>query len=671
MDAKVWRVGIAGAGYIAPFHLAGLCRVATAQAVAVFDQDPTRADQLAKQFGVPHVCHSYTELLERVDVVHVVTPPASHAELAVRALDSGRHVFVEKPLASSVGECQTVVAAAERSGKTVGVDHSLLKDPFTVQAQRLVERGKLGRIVAVDCFRSQEYPEYAGGRLPPYAHEPGYPFRDLAIHALYQIELFLGVILQMHGTFAKRGDDPMLAFDEWQATIDCERGMAHLHLSWNVRPLQDLIWVHGTKGSLRIDRFGMHVTSRRRQRLPEHPQRLLHSMQEVAQTLVQVPANVARIATGQLRRYHGLQEMIVDFYQALDAQRTPLVDGKNAARLVGWVEQVAAAADAQVASVPSAEPTTRNARTLVTGATGLIGKALVHRLLAEGRTIRVFCRRSPPTTWLNDSRIEIARGDLGDPCAIRQALVGIATVYHAAGVVEGSDTAFHRGNVVGSQNLVDACLENGIKQLIYVSSLSVLAAPPNAKQILDESSPYEPLAERRGAYTQTKLAGEQIVVAAVRDRSLPAVIVRPGEVVGPGAPLFSPGIGRRLGDWVAVFGDGRLEVPVIHVDDLVDALIACEAKQLTDGTIVHLVDPQSPDQNELLRQYQAATGESLRVVHVPRPLVLALGLAAQTVSRAMGRPPSLSLYRLRSALAPRRFTVDRAQQLLDWRPHVR
>lgn len=688
MAESRWRAGIVGTGHIAPFHLAAIQSSEHAQPVAVYDPNVERATELVRSDPRLVLCRSFEELLRQVDVVHVLTPPASHGALAEQALHAGCHVFVEKPLANSVAECDRIIAAATASGKFAAVDHSLLRDPFTQQAQSLVARGRLGQVVAVQCFRSQEYPEYAGGPLPAYANEPGFPFRDLGIHALYQIELFLGPIARLQGEFRKLGDDPQMAFDEWSATVHCAQGTAQFHLSWNVRPLQDLIWVHGTQGSLRIDRFGMHVTRRLDRGLPEHPQRLLHAMEEAAQSLLQVPYQVARIATGRLKRYHGLQTMVAEFYAAISQGRQPAADPHSARRLIGWVEHLASAADqaadratdrteqpsdnapqSMAANVAELAPEARStARTLVTGANGFIGRHLVQRLVREGRAVRALCRRTPPSEWNHHPMIEVVRGDMGDPQAVRRALEGIETVYHAAGAVHGSQVAMHRGNVVATQNLVDACLAFGIRQLIYVSSLSVLASPDHELDSLDESSAYEPRPEQRGTYTQTKLAAEKIVMSAIRDHRLPAVILRPGEVIGAGAPLFSPGIGRRVGDWVIVFGDGQLEVPLIHVDDLVDAMLRCEQQQIQDGTVIHLVDPQSMDQNELLARYQQLADQTLRVIHLPRWSVYGLALLGQLAAQVLRRPHAISLYRFRSALAHRRFSVDRAAERLDWRP---
>ena len=119
------------------------------------------------------------------DVIHVLTPPETHAEVALAALELGCHVLVEKPLATSVEDCRRVQAVAERRGLVASVNHSLLFDPQVVRALETVRAGKLGEVVSVDILRGSAYPPFGGGPLPPQYRSAGYPFRDLGVHALY------------------------------------------------------------------------------------------------------------------------------------------------------------------------------------------------------------------------------------------------------------------------------------------------------------------------------------------------------------------------------------------------------------------------------------------------------------------------------------------------------
>ena len=170
-----FRVGLIGAGYVSKFHILALRRLANVQLVGVCDLDLARAQVVAKEVG----CRSFgsvNELFDAgVDVVHILTPPASHAPLTIQALERGCHVLVEKPLATSVEDCDRIAEAATKANRVVCVNHSLLRDPFVVRALEMVRAGAVGDILAVDYFRSSDYPPYLGGPLPPQYRDGGYP----------------------------------------------------------------------------------------------------------------------------------------------------------------------------------------------------------------------------------------------------------------------------------------------------------------------------------------------------------------------------------------------------------------------------------------------------------------------------------------------------------------
>ena len=106
----------------------------------------------------------------------------------------GCDVFVEKPMAPTVAECDAMIAAANRTGRTLSVNHSAKDDPVIVRALELLRRGVCGDVLAVDFYRSSDYPPYAGGALPAAFRQGGYPFQDMGVHALYLMEAFLGPI---------------------------------------------------------------------------------------------------------------------------------------------------------------------------------------------------------------------------------------------------------------------------------------------------------------------------------------------------------------------------------------------------------------------------------------------------------------------------------------------
>lgn len=665
MNNARFRVGIVGAGHISPFHVQAIQRLPDVQLVGVFDPRQERAQQLAQAHNIARVYDDYEALLRDVNVVHILTPPETHAELTIQALTCNCDCFVEKPLAVSVEECERIRMAASLTGRVVGVDHSLLADPFTLRALQLVERGKVGQVIGMQLQRSQSLPETDQGALPAHGRRGGDPFRDLGIHSLYQCEAFLGPIEAIDCRFQRIGCDPLIHYDDWHATIRCQRGVAQLALSWQARPLRDVLFLFGTEGVLKLDRFGMTVTRVGCGRLPEHARRAFNALAECCQTAWQVPWNLLRVVTGRIRRYHGLQAMVHEFYAALGQSRAPRVDVAAATRVTRWLEQVATQADqALAAEQATARSVPLRATILVTGGTGLIGGHLLRSLRRDDLAVRVFCRRVPTDADAYPG-VEWVVGDLCDPEAVDRAVAGVQTIYHVGGVVHGSRTDFLRGNVEGTRLIVASALQHSVSQLIYVSSLSVLETPVDGGT-LDETSAWEPNPEQRGDYTQTKLAAEKIVVEAIHSRGLPAVIVRPGEVIGAGAPLWSAGVGKRVGRWVVMLGNGELTVPLVNVEDVVSALRACADQRIIDGTILHLVDPASMTQNQLAAEYRVLTGESLKVIHFPVVVVFLIAAVLERAMKWMGRRPFVSVYRFKSALTPRGFNLQRTQTRLHW-----
>lgn len=133
-------LGVVGAGGFAEFVTDSVTSLGEVRVVAVTDTDPDRAAALAARHGGEAVADIAVLLADdRVDVVVITTPPSTHAALAIAALDAGRHVFCEKPLATSAADARAVVAAAERAGRVVVVDHVLRHNPILAAVVRLQE----------------------------------------------------------------------------------------------------------------------------------------------------------------------------------------------------------------------------------------------------------------------------------------------------------------------------------------------------------------------------------------------------------------------------------------------------------------------------------------------------------------------------------------------------
>jgi predicted dehydrogenase/nucleoside-diphosphate-sugar epimerase len=659
-----FRAGLVGAGHISEFHVQALRRIPGVEIVGVHDLDRAKAEALAGKFQLP-VKGSLAELRAAgCDVIHVLTPPHTHAMVATAALEAGCHVLVEKPLATDADDCVRLRDLARAKGLEVGVSHSLLFDPQVRSALEAARHGKLGDVVAVDILRSSNYPPYAGGPLPPQYRTPGYPFRDLGIHGLYVLEAFLGPIERVDATWRPGSGDGNLMFNDWRAVARCARGLGQVQLAFGVKPLQHQIIVQGTKGVLRLDLFLMFQAWRRPAPLPKPAERIVNALTDSIQPLVDVPRNVVAFARKQLRQYHGVQELVIAFYEALAEKRRPPVTADDAISVVRWTEEVARAADRDGEERVRRFALSERVPVLVTGASGGLGSALVERLRASGQRVRVMVRSLPADA---QPGLEYARGDLADPEAVDRAVHGAAVVYHAGAAMKGGWPDHQGGTVEGTRNVLAACRKHGVEKLVHVSSLSVIDwAGAQAFAPVDENTPFEPRAEERGSYTRAKLEAEKLV-AAEAARGLPVVIVRPGQIFGRRIPLMTGAVARRAGGRYVVLGDGEMPLPLVYIDDVVDALMLAAKSNLRAGEVVQIVDPEPWTQNQVLAE---VAGPSARVVRVPRSAVMAMGRASELMLGLLGKKSPVSPYRLSSALALRRFESQRARQLLDWKPRV-
>ncbi len=658
------RVGFIGAGAISEFHARAVKRCRHTELVGVVDLDKSTRDTFAQR----HDCKPYESLEDLlaagVDSVHVLTPPNTHAALTDQVLQAGCHVYTEKPLTTSIEDAEQIAATLKQTDRQLCVGHSLLFDPQLVSLLNAARSGALGEIVSVTIFRGSEYPEYRGGPMPPHYRDAGYPFRDLGVHCLYVIQELLGPIERAEGSWASHGGDRNLKYDEWQATVFCERGVGQLQISYNAKPMQSQVIVHGTKGMRRADLFLMFNATRKALPLPGPAVRVVNALSDNFSPLFQVPLNIVRFLIGNVRQYHGLQGLVEDFYQRLADNRPSGVGIEQALPVVRWTEDIARRADQAYEANLDRLPALGSSRILLTGSSGGLGRIVLASLHQRGESVRQLLRQVP--RQLTDSD-QIVIGNLGDPEAVERAVAGVDVIVHVGAAMSGGWDQHYGSTVVGTRNLIDAAKRHGVSKFIHISSMSVVDWAGCDGQTVDEDSPLEPDAEKRGAYTRAKLEAEKIVLAPEVTAQMQVQVLRPGQIFGPTVPLMTAAVGRSIGQRKLLFGDGNQVLPLIHTDDVVDAITALLDQDHSSGTVFQLVDDDEIwTQNKVLNR---VLGEKAKVIRLPRTIVLSLGKVSEWVFALLKRSSPFNTYRLRSAMSSMRYRSDRARDTFGWKPN--
>lgn len=650
------------------YHIRALQRLRNVQVVGITDLDPIRGARVASEFAIPFFDSTQEMYSQHPEVVHVLTPPSSHCRVAIEALERGCHVFVEKPMATSEEECDLMIQKAAEVQRILSVDHSAKFDPVVQKSLRLIDSGAIGDILSIDYFRSSEYPPYRGGLIPLPYQEGGYPFRDIGVHALYLTEAFLGEIRKLDIRYRTTGRDAHLLLDEWSALVQCDKGIGHFQLSWTSRPIQHMLSVHATRGSILLDLYLETCVINRKLPLPKPVEAMINATLTACSSTIQVGWNSLQVATGRAVRGPDIHRAIREFYLALSDGNAPPVSAAEGKRIVTWVEKTAREADAHKRQLISTSAEPKPASILVTGASGFLGQALLRALRHTGKPIRVLVHRQSVGDSESHPCVDTITGDLGDPETVDRAVRGVEVVYHAGAATGGSWANYECGTIWGTKNIVDSCVRHQIPKLVYVSSLSVLqyaGLPGRAR--LDESSPLERFPEKRGDYANSKLQAERIVTEAIRNRGLRAVVLRPGNIFGPGAESVPPyGVVAAGNHWV-VMGNGNALLPLVYVDDVADGLRkAAECEEAT-GKIIELVDPEQISQREYLRYCQIKMPQ-LRIHYVPMSLLYGLAGALEALGMLLRRNVPLTIYRLRSIRPHLEFSGQVASQVLEWAP---
>ncbi len=308
-------------------------------------------------------------------------------------------------------------------------------------------------------------------------------------------------------------------------------------------------------------------------------------------------------------------------------------------------------------------------KTLITGASGFVGSAVLRQLIQAGHSVRALLR--PKSNCLNIAGlpVEIVHGDLTQPHSLTAALTDCDALFHVAADyrlwVSRPDEMYDT-NVTGTRNLMLAAARIGLKRIVYTSSVATLGIASDGNPA-DEKTPVT-LDDMIGHYKRSKFLAEDEVRRLVHEDGLPAVIVNPSTPVGPRDIKPTP-TGRVIVDAAS----GRIPAYVdtglnlVHVDDVaVGHILAFE-----HGTVGkrYILGGQNMTLKEILTQAATLAGQPPPKVRLPHNLVLPIAYLAEAWARFTdGSEPLVTVDGVRLAKKQMFFTYERARRELGFNP---
>jgi dihydroflavonol-4-reductase len=308
-------------------------------------------------------------------------------------------------------------------------------------------------------------------------------------------------------------------------------------------------------------------------------------------------------------------------------------------------------------------------RYLITGATGFIGPHLVKKLVGEGHSCRCLVRTDSNTKALKEFGVECVEGDITRADTLKgiaddmDRLLHLATLGHMSNFAV-TESMFEAINVQGTRNIMAEALRAGVKRIVHCSTVAAMGicedVPATEKSLC---TPHHP-------YGRSKLKAEQTVLGLIRERHLPAVIIRFSMVYGPGDSRDILKLTRmaQKGLFPKVGSRPKL-TPLIHVDDAIRGLLLA-AEKGGIGEIYLITNKNSLPFDEIRKILQKALGVIRLPLYIPERAALSIASLTEKIFPVLGKIPPVSRKNIESTLADRVFSIEKARREMGFNPQV-
>lgn len=654
------KVGLIGVGKMGRHHLKAIAASGRATIVGVADPAAS-AEELAEALPAGAiVVATASELFAqgRPDVVHIVTPPASHADLAVQAIEAGCHVYIEKPFTPTAAEAKMILDRAAARGVTVCAGHQVLFEaPALGVWDHLSSIGRLVHIESYFAFKMVRRTITAVDQV-----------KDILPHAVYPVVDQLRTATGLAEAPIEILGQSLDASGETYALLRLGKVTAIVMVTLNGRPVEQYQNLIGMNGSLRADYIGGFLG--KLVGPGTGPGVILTPFRRALHTMTGTTRGVTKLILGG--SYPGLRTLVARFYQSIQERSAPPLSPHSILDTVTICERLGAELD-QVERVAEAEAERRLAvaaaalppprpdapPVLLTGGTGLLGRRIAETLRQAGFPLRVVARRVPPFSR-RVAGVDYIAGDLARGLA-PEALAGVGYVVHAAAETSGGKEDHRRNSIEATRLLIEGAARAGAKGVLHISSLAVLKTSREMGRPLDESTPVDEASIKRGPYVWGKAESEVQAVRLGQDLNLPVRVIRPGPLVDYTAYQPPGRLGRELGPTFVAMGPSRGPLSVCDVTTAAKVVRSYLEDFEAAPPILNLVEAPPPTRRQLMERFLRDRPD-LRVVWFPAWLLRAISGPLKLVQRyAMGAKEPLDVA---AAFASEKYVTDLAARVI-------
>lgn len=578
------RVAFVGTGFIADWHLKSLRALKGPELVAVCDKNASRAESFAERSGGGLAVYADLETMlgrESLDAVHVLVPPEIHHRVAKTILEKGVSAFLEKPMCTTVAECESLIEIAREKNVRLGVGHNFLFHPAYEALARDVKSGILGKIDLVTIRWSKELGQITGGPFDGWLFDsPENVILEVGPHSASQLVDLVGApeSIEVRAQRPITLPNEKVCYRRW--IVLATKGDVASELVFSFLPgfSEHAIHVRGTLASATADFERYTYTLDRHTALSDDFDRFVMLSDKAKGLVEQASKNLSAYVLTKAKLSHkgnqyglSITESMRAFYDALEAGRAvdPRISGEMGKDAVALAIEIGRRANlpkpAEGRRAPSGSATQlAKPSILVLGGSGFIGLELLRQLAAEKMRPRVLARSLGRLAAFDPSEIEIVRGDLENESDLSRAIEGVKTVVHLARAHVKTWSEYQRHEIEATRRIGEASKRAGVERVVYTGTIDSYYAGKDAGTITEET-PLDPEIEHRNLYARAKAESEVLL----REMSIPLVILRPGIVIGRGGSPFHFGVGMWMHNSVCqIWGEGTNPLPFVLVEDV-------------------------------------------------------------------------------------------------------